>query len=1118
MTRFKKFLTILILSLVSLGRVGYAQCNVNASTCASGTSAPFPFVSPGPAVSTCLDFFGLTYGYIMIYITQSGSLNLLIDGNSSSGFLDVAIFNIPAGQNPCTAIQNTANQISCNYASSSSGCNQFGSAFSCPSSIPAPMVTAGQNIMIVVENWSGSSSNFTLQLGTTPGSAQAGVPNATINPIGPLCMNSAPVQMTAVNSGGTWSGPGISASGLFNPATAGAGTHTINYTIGVAPCMAVSSTTITVAPVTIASATPAVQSICSGSSTNIALSASLSGTTYSWTVLQNGVTGASAGTGNSITQTLNTTGSTPGTAIYTITPTFNGCQGTIIRDTVTVSPSVTPSFAGITPICSGATAPTLSTSSTNGITGIWSPAVVSNTATGTYTFTPTAGQCAVPVTTTVTVNPIPAVTITPATQTICSGAATNLALTSSVGGSQFGWTVAQTGATGAAAGNGTAITQSLTTTALAAGNVIYTIIPSANGCSGNAATATVTVNPVPAATATPTTQTICSATVTSVALTANVAGTTYAWTVAQSGVTGGTAASGTNIAQTLTNAGTTSASATYSVIPTAGGCPGATIPVTITVNPTPVVTATPVSQTLCSGGVTSVNLASATAGTTYSWTVSQSGITGATAGNGNTIAQTLTTTAPVTGTATYTVTPTANTCVGVTKTVIITVDAIPAAPGTITGADAPCAGSTQIYSVAAVSGAGSYIWTLPPGWTGSSAANTITVTVGTSNGTIKVKSSNNCGTSAESTKTVVTTPVLAAAISISNDAPALLCSGTIVNFTANTTAGGSQPIYQWKLNGNAIGNNSSIFSYAPQDGDTISCVLISNYPCLTSNNLTSNEIVMQVTETVNPSLNIYVEENHVCSDEEVTFLATPQHGGSAPVYQWKRNNLNVGTGGINYIYTPVDGDVITCIMASNAMCANPDTVLSNAVPMSIVPVTHPVITVTVSPGVNVPVGELLTFTANISGQGPSGYQVRWYRNNVYMPELTGLTWTAIAGTDIFHNNEIKAELHSFSSCADPEDTISNALRMSIGTLGIGDHNAPDGFIAYPNPTAGLITFDGLHHGARLVLRDIAGRDLQTQTINKDGTYKFDMSKLTSGVYIFSFESQKRRWQVRIFKK
>src|SRR5690606_27386405 len=131
------------------------------SICTPGTAGPFGFVNPGAAVSTCLDWFGPNTGYILLNITSSGPLNMLINGNATTGFLDVAVFNIPNGVAPCTAIQNTANQIGCNYASASSGCNQFGTSFPCASSVPAPMVSAGQTLMIVVENWSGSSSTFT---------------------------------------------------------------------------------------------------------------------------------------------------------------------------------------------------------------------------------------------------------------------------------------------------------------------------------------------------------------------------------------------------------------------------------------------------------------------------------------------------------------------------------------------------------------------------------------------------------------------------------------------------------------------------------------------------------------------------------------------------------------------------------------------------------------------------------------------------------------------------------------------------------------------------------------------------------------------------------------------
>lgn len=219
-------------------------CNTDITICTPGTAGPFAFNTPGPPVSSCLDFIGPDYAYIVLYITSSGPLQLLIDGDAATGFLDVAIFDVPAGD-PCNAINNVGNEISCNYADFANGCNQFGTFFPCTSSVPSPNVVAGDVLMIVVENWSGASTTFTMDLAPPP-AAQTGPPDPTINPAGPLCSTDPALQMTAVNMGGDWSGPGVSPTGSFNPAIAGIGTHTINYVIGQPPCQSSSSTTVQV--------------------------------------------------------------------------------------------------------------------------------------------------------------------------------------------------------------------------------------------------------------------------------------------------------------------------------------------------------------------------------------------------------------------------------------------------------------------------------------------------------------------------------------------------------------------------------------------------------------------------------------------------------------------------------------------------------------------------------------------------------------------------------------------------------------------------------------------------------------------------------------------------------
>lgn len=75
----------------------------------------------------------------------------------------------------------------------------------------------------------------------------APLPDASIDPVSDLCETDAPVELIAVTSGGEWSGEGVS-NGFFNPAIAGAGTHTIMYEVENGSCSASSSIDITVLP------------------------------------------------------------------------------------------------------------------------------------------------------------------------------------------------------------------------------------------------------------------------------------------------------------------------------------------------------------------------------------------------------------------------------------------------------------------------------------------------------------------------------------------------------------------------------------------------------------------------------------------------------------------------------------------------------------------------------------------------------------------------------------------------------------------------------------------------------------------------------------------------------
>src|SRR5690606_20430701 len=142
---------------------------------------------------------------------------------------------------------------------------------------------------------------------------------------------------------------------------------------------------------------------------------------------------------NGITGTWSPAINNTQTTTYTFTPDDGQCATTTILQIV-IEPNVTPTFAAVGSFCSGATIPPLPTTSTNGITGTWSPAI-NNTQTTTYTFTPDDGQCATTTTLQIVIEP----NVTPTFAAVgpyCSGATIPQLQTTSTNGITGTWSPA----------------------------------------------------------------------------------------------------------------------------------------------------------------------------------------------------------------------------------------------------------------------------------------------------------------------------------------------------------------------------------------------------------------------------------------------------------------------------------------------------------------------------------------------------------------------------------------------------------------------------------------------------------------------------------------------------
>ncbi|OYU82891.1 MAG: hypothetical protein CFE24_13750 [Flavobacterium sp. BFFFF2] len=171
-----------------------------------------------------------------------------------------------------------------------------------------------------------------------------------------------------------------------------------------------------------------------------------------------------------------TVNSTTITAVFPMAATggfitiVNGVDTVTSTAVYTVNQIVTPTFTQVAAVCSGATIAAVPTTSTNAVTGTWSPAL-SNTATTTYTFTPTAGLCSNTATMTITVNPKTTPTFTQVAA-VCVGVNISALPTISTNSITGTWSPA--------------VNNTATTT--------YTFTPTDAVCN-NVATMTITVNP-----------------------------------------------------------------------------------------------------------------------------------------------------------------------------------------------------------------------------------------------------------------------------------------------------------------------------------------------------------------------------------------------------------------------------------------------------------------------------------------------------------------------------------------------------------------------------------------------------------------------------------------------
>ena len=372
-----------------------------------------PSTNPGPVNSLgtlnagCLLSAGPNPTWMIINIAASGPLEFTFGADNGTGCLDWIMW--PYSPTACNEIiANTLAPIRCNWNGACEGFTGMATVLppgASPTNFEAALnATVGQQYLICMSNY--SSLNVTLPLSFPDPSINGNV-NISCTPVLPLTVNNASicpgesVILTANIPGNpstvsySWSTGETTQSITVSPISST--TYTVSasgFGINGAPISNSATSTVTVnAPInpTFSQILP----FCNNSVVTAVLptnSTNLPPIPGTW----NPPTVSSA---------------TVGSQVYTFTPTNIYCANTATMAVITI-PNGTASVNPINTLCINSVAPILPTTSTNTIPyqGTWNPPIISTSTAGIfpYTFTPTPGQCGLPITINVTIQEVAA--------------------------------------------------------------------------------------------------------------------------------------------------------------------------------------------------------------------------------------------------------------------------------------------------------------------------------------------------------------------------------------------------------------------------------------------------------------------------------------------------------------------------------------------------------------------------------------------------------------------------------------------------------------------------------------------------------------------------------------
>ncbi|HRG57722.1 MAG TPA: PKD domain-containing protein [Bacteroidia bacterium] len=164
------------------------------------------------------------------------------------------------------------------------------------------------------------------------------------------------------------------------------------------------------------------------------------------------------------------------------------------------------------------------------------------------------------------------------------------------------------------------------------------------------------------------------------------------------------------------------------------------------------------------------------------------------------------------------------------------------------------------------------------------------------------------------------------------------CGTGTVNLSATPVAGATIDWYDVASGGSVLagGTGTNTFTTPSISGTTTYYAESRNTSGCAGVSATRTAVIATVNPNVTPTISITSTQVNLCTNG-VEFSSSITNGGASPTYQWKKNGANIPLANSStYSATNlINGDLITCELTSNAVCAAPTVATSNTINVTI---------------------------------------------------------------------------------------------------------------------------------------------------------------------------------------